>query len=288
MELELKQISKQFGTRKVLHEISAVLTPGVYGLLGPNGAGKTTLIRVLMNLLLPDGGSISFDGKPVSQNRRAYLAKLGYLPQNPQFYRDFRADEFLIYMAAMKSISRRDAKQRAAKLLEQVNLTQDAHRKIGHFSGGMKQRLGIAQAMLNDPELLVLDEPTAGLDPKERIRFRNMIAQLSEKRIVLLATHIVSDIESSAKEVLLLREGHLLYQETPDALRRAISGKVWETDCKPDEFDRMNTQFCISRAVLSGVFYHVRVISEEKPAENAVSVSPTLEDVYLYHFGGAA
>lgn len=210
MELIIDRVSKQYKNRIAVDRVSAKLHQGVYGLLGANGAGKTTLMRMLTGILTPTSGSITFDGMDVSAED--YRAILGYLPQDFGYYPEFTAMDFLLYLAALKGIPKRQAKHRAAELLELVSLQEVARKKIKTFSGGMKQRLGIAQALLNDPKLLILDEPTAGLDPKERVRFRNLIEQLGKDSIVLLSTHIVSDIEHIADEILLMKDGQLIFQ----------------------------------------------------------------------------
>lgn len=210
MKLMIDRVSKQYQNRIAVDRISANLQRGVYGLLGANGAGKTTLMRMLCGILKPTGGTISFDGIDVSEE--AYRAILGYLPQDFGYYPEFSATDFLLYLAALKGIPRAQAKRKARELLELVSLQDVGRKKIKTFSGGMKQRLGIAQALLNDPKLLILDEPTAGLDPKERVRFRNLIESLGRDSIVLLSTHIVSDIEHIADEVLMMKEGQLIYR----------------------------------------------------------------------------
>ncbi len=287
MELQLSHITKQYGKLTALSDVSLTLENGVYALLGPNGAGKTTLIGIITNLISPTSGAVTYGGEPITRHLTEYTAKIGYLPQDPQFYRNFRGDEFLRYMAVMKGIGRRRAADLAAELLEKVNLTQDAHRYIGTYSGGMRQRLGIAQALLNDPEILILDEPTAGLDPKERIRFRNLISQLAGKRIVLLATHIVSDVESAAKEVILLKSGRLLQMTPPDALLAQIEGKVWSTVCAPEDLETHMKRLCISSAAPAGGGYRLRIVSDERPLPDAQDIAPNLEDAYLYYFGEA-
>ena len=283
MRLEIKNVSKQYPATLALDSFSAELTNGLYGLLGPNGAGKTTLISIITTLLQPSAGTVLYDGKPVGG--RDYMKILGYLPQYPRFYPNFTAQEFLMYMAAMKGIAKKAAKPRIAELLEQVNLTEHRDKKIGAFSGGMRQRLGIAQAILNDPEILILDEPTAGLDPKERVRFRNIISRLSSNRIIILATHIVSDLEFAAKEVILLKAGRLLQKASPLALQESVAGKVWRVQAAESELDQYMAQYVIANAALSGGTYTLRIISDEMPHENAVSEQPRLEDVYLYYFG---
>ena len=210
MELIIDRVSKQYKNRIAVDRISAKLQPGVYGLLGANGAGKTTLMRMLTGILTPTSGTITFDGIDVSTED--YRAVLGYLPQDFGYYPEFTAMDFLLYLAALKGIPKTRAKPRAKELLELVSLQDVARKKIKTFSGGMKQRLGIAQALLNDPKLLILDEPTAGLDPKERVRFRNLIQQLGKDSIVLLSTHIVSDIEHIADVILMMKDGQLIYQ----------------------------------------------------------------------------
>lgn len=285
MLLEMKDVSKQYPKTLALDHVSAELSSGLYGLLGPNGAGKTTLISIITTLLSPTSGAVLYNGKPVGG--RDYMKIIGYLPQYPHFYKNFTAQEFLFYMAAMKGLDAKCTPTRVAKLLEQVNLTEHKAKKIGAFSGGMRQRLGIAQAILNDPEILILDEPTAGLDPKERVRFRNIISKLSSDRIIILATHIVSDLEFAAKEVILLKEGKLLQKASPLSLQSAMTGKVWSLQADEAELEQYMERYVIANAAAVDGKYCLRIISEDKPQENAVPESPRLEDVYLYYFGEA-
>lgn len=210
MELIIDRVSKQYKNRIAVDRVSLRLTKGVHGLLGANGAGKTTLMRMLCGILTPTGGTITFDGIDVGEE--AYRARLGYLPQDFGYYPEFTATDFLLYLAALKGIPKEKAKGQAKELLELVSLSESARKKIKTFSGGMKQRLGIAQALLGEPNLLILDEPTAGLDPKERVRFRELIERLGKNSIVLLSTHIVSDVEHIAEQVLIMKEGQLIYQ----------------------------------------------------------------------------
>lgn len=217
MKLVLDRVSKQYKNLIAVDRISANMEKGVYGLLGANGAGKTTLMRMICGILKPTGGTITFDG--IDVNEEAYRAILGYLPQDFGYYPEFSAKDFLLYLAALKGIPKAQAKRKAEELLELVSLQDVGHKKVKTFSGGMKQRLGIAQALLNDPKLLVLDEPTAGLDPKERVRFRELIENLGKESIVLLSTHIVSDIEHIADEVLMMKAGQLIYHGKWDGMK---------------------------------------------------------------------
>lgn len=214
MELIIDRVSKQYQNHIAVDHISIKLQKGVYGLLGANGAGKTTLMRMICGILKPTSGTISFDGIDVSEEN--YRSVLGYLPQDFGYYPEFSGMDFLLYMAALKGIGKAPAKKKSNELLQLVSLQNAANKKIKTYSGGMKQRLGIAQALLNQPELLVLDEPTAGLDPKERVRFRNLIADLGKESIVLLSTHVVSDIEHIADKVLMMKDGQLIYQDKWD------------------------------------------------------------------------
>lgn len=283
MILEIKNVSKQYPKTLALDQFSAELTSGLYGLLGPNGAGKTTLISIITTLLSQSSGSVLYNGKSVGG--RDYMKIIGYLPQYPRFYKDFTAQEFLLYMAAMKGLDTKYAPIRVEELLEQVNLSEHKNKKIGAFSGGMRQRLGIAQAILNDPEILILDEPTAGLDPKERVRFRNIISKLSSDRIIILATHIVSDVECVAKEVILLKEGKLLHKASPLSLQTAMMGKVWSLQVDESEMEQYMERYVIANAAAEEGKYSLRIISDDKPHKEAVPESPRLEDVYLYYFG---
>lgn len=285
MELTVNGLSKAYKKKKALDNFNLSLSEGVYGLLGPNGAGKTTLINILVGLLKADTGQVLFDGVPTEKMGMQYIEKLGYLPQYPSFYKDFAADEFLLYMCALKGTEKSKRKGYVKELLATVNLHNDAKKKIGAFSGGMRQRLGIAQAIINDPAILILDEPTAGLDPKERMRFRNIISQLGTARIVILATHIVTDIEYISKEIILIKEGRLVKKAGTTELINDIQGNVWQLHIPVDAVLDIMNQFKVSSIVNDGEHCIARIVSSQKPSESAVLVTPSLEDVCLYHFG---
>ena len=228
MELQLQHLCKQYGEKRAVNDVTATLSPGVYGLLGANGAGKSTLMRMICGVLKPTSGYIRLNGKTIEDLGERYYAQLGYMPQDFGFYPDFTAREFMRYMAAVKGIDRRKVKSRTEELLHMVNLTEAADKKVKSYSGGMKQRLGIAQAMLGDPHILILDEPTAGLDPKERVRFRNLISAFAKNRIVILSTHIVSDAEFIAEEIIMMKSGQIVHFGKPQEITAEIDGQVWE------------------------------------------------------------
>lgn len=282
MEIQFDSIAKYYKGKYALKDFSATLGEGVFGLLGENGAGKTTLISILVGILRADGGTVRADGRDVGAQGRAFLADLGYMPQYPVFYRDFTVGDFLLYMGALKSLSPALARSRAAELLDTVNLSDARDKKIGALSGGMRQRLGIAQAMLSDPKVLVLDEPTAGLDPGERIRFRNLISRFAPGRTILLATHIVPDVECIATEILLLRRGKLLMQGAPSALEQSIAGKVWEVTADLEQSRRLAERCCIGNMKQDGPLFSLRIVSDECPCAGARPARPNLEDVFLY------
>lgn len=285
MVLSVNNLKKSYKNKKALNDFSASFNHGVYGLLGPNGSGKTTFINILVGILKEDYGSIMYNHVDINKLGLDYTEKIGYLPQYPIFYKNFKAYEFLEYMCELKDIPINIRKERIEELLKLVNLWEERNNKIGSFSGGMRQRIGIAQAMLNNPEILILDEPTAGLDPKERIRFRNLISKFSKDRIVILSTHIVSDIEYIAKEVILLKEGHLIHQKTPMELINEMKNKVWLATVSEDRIEEYLEKFSVSNVVMDDSGYKLRIVSDTKPSHSAENITPYLEDVFMYYFG---
>ena len=245
MELKLDRLTKQFGSAIAVDRLSATLTPGVYGLLGANGAGKTTLMRMICDVLKPTSGSVVWNGVPIERLGERYRSVLGYLPQDFGYYPDFTALDFMLYLSALKGLDSKAAKRRSMELLDLVGLAGVAKRKVKTFSGGMKQRLGIAQAVINDPQVLVLDEPTAGLDPKERVRFRNLISALAQDKVVILSTHIVSDVEYIADEILIMRAGQIVATGTVEEILAQVSGVVWECAVTPREADAMSARMAV-------------------------------------------
>lgn len=285
MELQLQHLCKQYGTKYAVDDVSVDLVPGVYGLLGANGAGKTTLMRMICGILKPTSGRICLNGKRMEDLGEQYYTHLGYMPQDFGFYPDFTAREFMLYMAAVKGIDTKTAKERTEKLLCMVNLNDVADKKIKSYSGGMKQRLGIAQAELNDPAILILDEPTAGLDPKERVRFRNIISDFAKEKIVILSTHIVSDVSYIADTILMMKHGRFLLQEPMVTVTDGIRGKVWEILADDREAAKYNREYCVVNLRHENDKVRLRIVNETAPAEDAYSVEPSLEDLFLYHFG---
>ena len=285
MELRLDRLTKQFGSAIAVDRLSATLTPGVYGLLGANGAGKTTLMRMICDVLKPTSGSVVWNGAPIERLGERYRSVLGYLPQDFGYYPDFSALDFMLYLSALKGLDSKAAKRRSMELLDLVGLKNVAKRKVKTFSGGMKQRLGIAQAVINDPQVLVLDEPTAGLDPKERVRFRNLISALAQGKVVILSTHIVSDVEYIADEILIMRAGQIVASGTIEEILAQVSGVVWECVVTPREADVMSARMAVGnvRYDHAGMAI-VRIVSDTAPHSSARLVEPTLEDVYLYIF----
>ena len=285
MELTLDRLTKQFGARIAVDRVSATLAPGVTGLLGANGAGKTTLMRMVCDVLKPTGGQILLDGRDATELSDEYRALLGYLPQDFGYYPDFTALDFMRYMACLKGFGNREGRARSMRLLEEVGLADDARRKVKTFSGGMKQRLGIAQAMLNDPAILVLDEPTAGLDPKERVRFRNLIAGFARDKIVILSTHIVSDVEFIANRILVMNRGAFVMDGTPEQVVAQAAGKVWECHVDARHAEAMAETLTVANVRYAADGHAVvRVVADELPMAGAVAAEPTLEDLYLLVF----
>lgn len=285
MELQLQNLRKQYGAKCAVNNVSANLVPGVYGLLGANGAGKTTLMRMICGVLKPTSGSISLNGKTMEQLGEEYYTHLGYMPQDFGFYPDFTAREFMLYMAAVKGLNKRQAKKRTEDLLQMVNLSDVADKKVKSYSGGMKQRLGIAQAELNSPSILILDEPTAGLDPKERVRFRNLISDFAKEKIVILSTHIVSDVSYIADMILMMKRGSFLLQEGMSTVTDSIKGKVWELLVDEKAAAEYSRNFSVVNLHHENNMVRLRIIEEMAPREDAQIVDPSLEDLFLYHFG---
>lgn len=288
MKLELNNLTKIFGDYAAVDHVDLVMGNGVYGLLGVNGAGKTTLMRMLCTLLKPTEGKILCNGRDIFKMDGEYRKLLGYLPQDFGFYPEFTVQDYLLYVATIKGIRPAAAKKRVKELIGQVGLARAAGKKMKKLSGGMKRRAGIAQAMLNNPEILILDEPTAGLDPNERIRFRNLISELSEDRLVLLSTHIVSDIEYIANEIWLMKDGRFVHRGTTDAVINSMPETVWECLVSKDMVSQFIKAYKISNMKTEPQGVVLRIISQEKPMPDAKWVEASLEDVFLYYFGEKA
>ena len=288
MALILDGLTKTFSSFPAVNNLSYTMDTGVYGLLGVNGAGKTTLMRMLCTLLTPTSGTITWDGQDIVSLGSAYRNLLGYLPQDFGYYPDFSVQDYLLYIASIKGLRPATARQRMQNLLEQVGLTQVRRQKMKKLSGGMKRRAGIAQAMLNDPKILILDEPTAGLDPKERIRFRNLISELAENRLVLLSTHIVSDVEYIADQILLMKDGSLVHHGTSQQLLAAAPTQVWTCTVPRAQADQLLHQYPVVNLKTLPQGVQLRVLSQTPPTPEAHPAEMTLEDLFLHYFGETA
>jgi ABC-2 type transport system ATP-binding protein len=281
LKLSIEGVGKSYrGKVWALKAFSLDLGPGVLGLLGPNGAGKTTLMSILATITRATEGRVVWNGADVAKDPDGLRAVLGYLPQDFGVYPNLNAVEFLEYLAAVKGLDAATARRRIEELLNLVNLSDVRKRPLGGFSGGMKQRVGIAQALLNDPELLIVDEPTAGLDPEERVRFRNLLSELSGERIVILSTHIVSDVEATATDIALISNGRLVTHAAPEELLRSVEGRVWEWVVTSADLQRVKESFRVSSTARRSDGVRVRVLTEDPP-QGAQPAVPTLEDAYL-------
>ena len=285
MKLELDNITKNYKDKRALYNVNYIFHEGVYGLLGANGAGKSTLMRIICGIMKSTIGEVKVNGTNIMKLDEKYRDLLGYLPQDFGYYPSFTANEFMMYMASLKGLNNNYSKKKISELLHIVGLDEVKNKKIKTFSGGMKQRLGIAQAVLNGPQILILDEPTSGLDPKERIHFRNLISGFAKDKIVLLSTHIVSDIESIADQIIVLKKGKIVVNGTPNVLIQQMLGKVWECLIPESELEYASQKYCIVNQHLQSQQVLLRIISEEKPdLEMSKAISPTLEDLYMFYF----
>lgn len=282
MELILEHISKRYNSVWGLQDFTLRVGPGILGLLGPNGAGKSTLMRILATITKATEGRVLWNGTDIAKAPDGLRAVLGYLPQDFGVYPHLNAVEFLEYMAALKGLSRKMSRKRIDELLNVVNLVDARKRPLGGFSGGMKQRVGIAQALLNDPQLLIVDEPTVGLDPEERVRFRNLLSDLAGERIVLLSTHIVSDVEATAMDMVIMNHGKMLIHNSPEQVLHLVEGKVWEWVIPGEDLPVVRQHYLVSSTLRRTDGVHVRLVCETPPHISVKAVTPTLEDAYLY------
>jgi ABC-type multidrug transport system ATPase subunit len=289
LQLTINNISKQYSPVVWgLRDFSLNIGTGILGLLGPNGAGKSTLMRILATITKPTNGNVTWDGTDIHRSPNTIRELLGYLPQDFGVYPNLNAHEFLEYIAAAKGLTSGKTRRRIEELLQLVNLTDYRKRRLGDYSGGMKQRVGIAQALLNDPKLLIVDEPTAGLDPEERIRFRNLLSDLSSNRVIILSTHIVSDVEAAAKEIALIAKGRLVKHATPEEILVSVEGKVWKWIVPTEELQSVRKKFRISNTITRSDGVHLRVISDSPPGAGAEALPANLEDAYLYYIAEGA
>ena len=285
MELFLNHISKKYKDKTAVDDVTLRITPGVWGLLGANGAGKTTLMRMIAGIMRPTAGQVEYDGLPIDALGASYRDRFGYLPQEFGFYPEFTVKDYLYYMAALKGLKKREARQKTEELLTQMTLTEVRNKKIIKLSGGMKRRVGIAQALLNEPEILVLDEPTSGLDPGERIRFRNLLSEFAQDRIVLISTHIVSDVEYIAMQNAIMKDGKIIARGTTEELTRQVEGKVWSGQIPESrllEYERRLRIVNLKNE--EGGQVSLRYLAEAPQIKGSISVPPRMEDLYLWLF----
>jgi ABC-2 type transport system ATP-binding protein len=283
MQLTIEKVSKKYGQFWALKDINLTLNRGVIGFLGPNGAGKTTLLRIISTLMKPDSGRVCWCGMNIADYGLEFRRVLGYLPQGFGYYPNFTVTQFLMYIGALKEIDKRELKRMIPEVLAQVALEDAPNKKMKALSGGMKQRVGIAQALLNNPQVLIVDEPSAGLDPEERMRFRNLLTDLAGERIVLLSTHIVSDLDAVANEIVLIKKGSIVRHSTPEELLETAAGKVWQISASKEEAEEIKRQYILSAASRKGNEHTMRVIGLDKPTPDAIAVEPNLEDAYLLY-----
>ena len=285
MKLECKELTKDYGKNKALDSFNYEFTPGIYGLLGPNGAGKSTLMNLITCNLKPTSGTIRYDGIPINGLGKEYRSKLGFMPQQQNIYPSFTVERFMMYMSGLKGLGSNEAKNETDRLLEMVNLTDDRKKRLGELSGGMKQRALLAQALIGNPEIIILDEPTARVDPKERIQMRNIISRVGFNCIILIATHIVADIQFVAKEILLLGKGRIIESGIPSVLLGKMEGKVFEISTDEEHLTELSTRYRTVQMARSEDGIALRIISDDIPGEVPfVNVRPDLEDLYLYFF----
>ena len=288
MELSLNNLTKKYDALTAVKDVNYTMTSGVYGLLGVNGAGKTTLMRMICTLIKPSQGNITCDGKEIYEMEESYRGQLGYLPQDFGYYPDLTVSDYLMYIASIKGLRPAFARNRAKILLAQVGLKKSSKMKMRKLSGGMLRRVGIAQAMLNDPKILILDEPTAGLDPNERIRFRNLISELADDRLVLLSTHIVSDVEFIANEIILMNKGEFFFTGTAENVISSIGKEVWTCAVPRQEVDEYLKHYLVANVKTSSQGAELRILADHPPVPNARQEQATLEDAFLFYFGEKA
>ena len=288
MELSLNNLTKKYDALTAVKDVNYTMTSGVYGLLGVNGAGKTTLMRMICTLIKPSQGNITCDGKEIYEMEESYRGQLGYLPQDFGYYPDLTVSDYLMYIASIKGLRPAFARNRAKILLAQVGLKKSSKMKMRKLSGGMLRRVGIAQAMLNDPKILILDEPTAGLDPNERIRFRNLISELADDRLVLLSTHIVSYVEFIANEIILMNKGEFFFTGTAENVISSIGKEVWTCAVPRQEVDEYLKHYLVANVKTSSQGAELRILADHPPVPNARQEQATLEDAFLFYFGEKA